>query len=155
LAARSPSPSAANQQRSHAATRQHAEDTAEPPSQDGAEPPDFERLVDEAVAAIPDEFQPYLRNVAVRVRPEPTAAERRRMRLRERETLFGLYEGVMLTNQGAAGAGPEIITIFQRPIERACEGDPARMREQVRRTVLHELAHHFGLDHDEMPDWIK
>jgi predicted Zn-dependent protease with MMP-like domain len=63
---------------------------------------------------------------------------------------------VDVTRQGAAGAPqPEVITIYRRPIERYCRGDPDRIREQVRRTVLHELAHHFGIDHDAMPDWIR
>lgn len=155
LAGRAAPPPAGERRPSRAAGQQRAEDGAGDASADEDETLAFERLVEEALAAIPAEFQAYLRNVVVRVRPEPTPAERRTMRLREGETLFGLYEGVMLTEQGAAGAGPEVITIFQRPIERACAGDPAEIREQVRRTVLHELAHHFGLDHDEMPEWIK
>jgi predicted Zn-dependent protease with MMP-like domain len=50
---------------------------------------------------------------------------------------------------------PEIITIYQRTIEAYCHGDPDRIREQVRHTVLHEVAHHFGIDHEEMPIWIR
>jgi predicted Zn-dependent protease with MMP-like domain len=50
---------------------------------------------------------------------------------------------------------PEIITIYQRTIEAYCHEDPDRIREQVRHTVLHEVAHHFGIDHHEMPIWIR
>jgi predicted Zn-dependent protease with MMP-like domain len=122
-----------------------------------APPPDtpFERLVDEALASVPAEFQAYCENVAVRVQAEPTDEELRTLHVDEGGTLFGLYHGVDLTRQGVAGASPQEITIYQGPMERFCEGDPDAMREQVRRTVLHELAHHFGIDHDDMPDWVR
>jgi predicted Zn-dependent protease with MMP-like domain len=116
----------------------------------------FEQLVAEALESIPDQFKTYLNNVAVRVKRSPSAQEIARLSLREHGLLLGLYEGVDVTRQGAAGAPqPEVITIYRRPIERYCRGDPDRIREQVRRTVLHELAHHFGIDHDAMPDWIR
>ncbi|HKB46326.1 MAG TPA: metallopeptidase family protein, partial [Ktedonobacterales bacterium] len=69
--------------------------------------------------------------------------------------LLGLYHGVPLTLQGVHGAGPEYVSIYRGPIERHCHYDPDAIREQVRATVLHELAHHFGIDHDDMPDWVK
>ena len=119
------------------------------------EPTAFERLVDEALASVPEEFQEYLRNVAVLVEPEPSPEDLDRAEVPEGHTLFGLYHGVNLTRQPAAGAGPEEITIYQGPIERHCGGDPTRIREQVRATVLHELAHHFGIDHDDMPEWVR
>jgi predicted Zn-dependent protease with MMP-like domain len=115
----------------------------------------FETLVDEALAGVPDDFQEYLRNVVVRVKPEPSPREIVQMKLRPCSLLLGLYEGVPLTHQAAHGSGPEVVTIFQRPIETYCDGDPERIRRQVRATVLHELAHHFGMDHDEMPAWVK
>lgn len=115
----------------------------------------FERLVEQALATIPDSFKPFMRNVLVRVEREPTAEDMKRMEVGPNGLLLGLYTGVPLTAQGAQEAGPEIVTIYRDPIERYCHGDPERIREQVRRTVLHEVAHHFGIDHDEMPDWIK
>lgn len=97
-----------------------------------------------------------MENLVILVENEPAKEALRRMGTKEGYTLFGLYEGVPLTTQGHAGAmRPEVITIFQGPIERYCHRDPDRIREQVRRTVLHEVAHHFGIDHDEMPIWIK
>lgn len=116
---------------------------------------DFERLVDEALATVPEEFQRYLDNVVVRVKDEPTEDELRRMKLRPCSLLLGLYEGVPLTYQSVFGSGPEVVTIFRGPIEAYCGGDDERIRRQVRATVLHELAHHFGMDHDAMPAWIK
>jgi predicted Zn-dependent protease with MMP-like domain len=116
----------------------------------------FERLVGDALAHIPAEFQRYMENVVVRVQAEPSAEELESVGAREGGALLGLYHGVNLTHQGARGApAPEEITIYQGPIERYCHGNPARIREQVRRTVLHELAHHFGIDHEDMPDWVR
>ncbi|HVB73289.1 MAG TPA: metallopeptidase family protein, partial [Ktedonobacteraceae bacterium] len=116
----------------------------------------FELLVQEALAAIPEEFQGRMDNVFVQVQYEPAREVLRRVGSKEGYTLLGLYEGVPLTAYGRGySAHPETITIYQRTIERYCHGDPDRIREQVLHTVLHEVAHHFGIDHDEMPIWIK
>lgn len=116
----------------------------------------FEVLVQEALASIPEEFHNRMDNVFVQVEYEPDEELLRRVGTKEGYTLLGLYEGVPLTAYGRQhSAHPETITIFQRTIERYCHGDPNRIREQVQHTVLHEVAHHFGIDHDEMPIWIK
>ncbi|HEX6484516.1 MAG TPA: metallopeptidase family protein [Ktedonobacteraceae bacterium] len=114
----------------------------------------FEQLVKEALASIPDEFHEQMENVLVRVESEPGEDVLRRVGVKEGYTLLGLYEGVPLTAYGRIG-GPEIITIYQNTIVRYCHWDPDRIREQVRHTVLHEVAHHFGIDHDEMPIWVR
>ncbi|MGZ6389435.1 MAG: metallopeptidase family protein, partial [Ktedonobacterales bacterium] len=119
------------------------------------EPTPFEQLVDEALASIPEQFAEHMRNVVVRVKDEPDEEALRRMDVPPGHTLLGLYEGVPLTHQGVHGAQPEIVTIYQGPIERYCGHDADRMRAQVRATVVHELAHHFGIDHDDMPEWVK
>jgi predicted Zn-dependent protease with MMP-like domain len=138
----------------HARHAQHGAHVADPASaSEGAT--DFELLVDEALAGVPAEFRPFLENVVVHVQPEPSAEDRASVGIKEGWTLFGLYHGVKLTDQPVGGAGPEEITIYQGPIERHCHGDAKRMRQQVRKTVLHELAHHFGIDHEQMPEWIR
>ncbi len=116
----------------------------------------FERLVKEALATIPPEFHDQMENVLVRVQHEPGEEVMERVGMKEGYTLLGLYEGVPLTTYGQARVPhPEIITIYQRTIESYCHGNPDRIREQVRHTVLHEVAHHFGIDHEEMPIWIR
>jgi predicted Zn-dependent protease with MMP-like domain len=116
----------------------------------------FERLVEEALAAIPEEFQQRMENVLVQVQDKPGKEVLKRVGIKKGYTLLGLYEGVPLTAYGHDRAPhPEIITIYQRTIESYCHGDPDRIREQVRHTVLHEMAHHFGIDHEEMPIWIR
>ena len=114
----------------------------------------FEVLVEEALENIPEAFQQQMQNVTVLVAQEPDEETLARVGVKEGHILLGLYQGVPLTKQGMAG-GMEHITIFQRAIETYCRGDPDRIRDQVSRTVLHELAHHFGIDHDEMPIWVK
>jgi len=116
----------------------------------------FEALVQEALATIPPALQEKMENVTVRVAYEPDEETLARVGVNEGHTLLGLYEGVPLTVYGRDNAPyPELITIFQRPIEEYCQHDPERIRAQVRATVLHEVAHHFGLGHEEMPIWVK
>src|SRR6266487_5108151 len=116
----------------------------------------FELLVKEALASIPAEIHEKMENVLVRVQYEPGEEVMQRVGMKEGYTLLGLYEGVPLTTYGQARVPhPEIITIYQRTIEAYCHGDPDRIRNQVRHTVLHEVAHHFGIDHEEMPIWIR
>ncbi len=116
----------------------------------------FEQLVEEALASIPTEFQEKMENVLVRVQYEPGEEVLERVGTKKGYTLLGLYEGVPLTAYGHNRvAQTEIITIYQRTIEAYCHGDPDRIREQVRHTVLHEVAHHFGIDHEEMPIWVR
>jgi predicted Zn-dependent protease with MMP-like domain len=116
----------------------------------------FDRLVEEALAALPEEFQQRMENVLVRVQDKPGKEVLKRVGIKKGYTLLGLYEGVPLTAYGHNRAlQPEIITIYQRAIESYCHGDPDRIREQVLHTVLHEVAHHFGIDHEEMPIWIR
>lgn len=116
----------------------------------------FERLVREALDSIPEEFQQQMENLVVMIEDEPDAATLEQVGAREGQTLLGLYHGVPLTDIDRRYVLlPERITIYQRTIERYCHNDPERVKEQVRATVLHEVAHHFGMDHDEMPIWVK
>jgi predicted Zn-dependent protease with MMP-like domain len=115
----------------------------------------FEVLVEEALETLPEAFKEQMRNVTILVAQEPDEETLERVGVKEGHILLGLYQGMPLTAQGIAGGGMEHITIYQQAIETYCHGDPDRIRDQVRRTVLHELAHHFGIDHDEMPIWVK
>lgn len=115
----------------------------------------FDALVDEALSSIPSSFLAHMPNLLVDVALEPTPEQLRSSHVGPGYTLLGLYVGVPLTAQGVEGVTPEYITIFRGPIERLCQGNPDRIRAQVRATVLHEIAHHFGIDHDDMPDWVK
>lgn len=111
--------------------------------EDGA----FERLIAAGIKAVPERFLKMLKNVAIVIEEEPTPEQRRKMRLRKDETLFGLYQGVAQTARDSNyfGVLPDKITIFKRPILQAA-ADERLARAIVRDTVWHEIAHHFGME---------
>jgi predicted Zn-dependent protease with MMP-like domain len=113
----------------------------------------FEQLVAAAIEALPDEFRERLENIDIVVADEPTRAQLRWSDLARSETLFGLYEGVPLIDRtsGYSFVVPDKITIFQKPIESFCKND-AQVIAEVRRVVLHEIAHHFGIDDDRLEE---
>jgi predicted Zn-dependent protease with MMP-like domain len=105
----------------------------------------FETLVVEALDALPPEFGERLRNVEIQIEARPTREHRRAVRLAPGYTLYGLYQGVPLTERaGGDPMLPDVVTIFQEPLERDFPNID-QLRAQVRRTVLHELAHYFGI----------
>ncbi len=111
----------------------------------------FERLVAEAVDKLPDEFHEKLANIDVVVERQPTFRQLAETGLKSGETLRGLYEGIPQTERGRhyGLVVPDKIPIFQRPIEAQCRND-VEIRSQIRGTVLHEIAHHFGIDDDRL-----
>ncbi|HZO73047.1 MAG TPA: metallopeptidase family protein [Ktedonobacteraceae bacterium] len=116
----------------------------------------FELLVQEALASIPAEFHDYMQNVAVLIESKPDEETLERVGTEEGHILLGLYQGVSITGEGyQQSLFPKRITIYQDNIEYYCHGDAQRIRDQVRKTVLHEVAHHFGIDHEEMPIWVR
>jgi len=115
----------------------------------------FEQLVDRALGSLPLEFQEMLDNVAIFIDDYPSASLLREMGMTADDTLLGLYEGVPQTERTSSYdlVPPDRITLFQRPIEESCDTD-AEVAEQIRRTILHEVGHHFGID-DERLDEIE
>jgi predicted Zn-dependent protease with MMP-like domain len=113
----------------------------------------FEELVEEALATIPQHFWDGIDNLVVTVEEWPTRTQLASAGTAPGDLLLGLYEGVPLTARGHAYGlvPPDKITIFRRPILRVCPPfDEDAIRAQVRRTVLHEIAHHFGIDDDRL-----
>jgi len=108
----------------------------------------FELLVQRAIQDLPPEFREKLANVVILVEDQPSPELLERMEVPEDETLFGLYEGVPLTERGIdAPLYPDKIWIFQEPIEEACDSNE-EILEEVQLTIMHEVAHFFGLDDD-------
>lgn len=113
----------------------------------------FEQLVAKAVETLPEELRERMENIDIIVADEPTRSQLRHTGSRRNETLLGLYEGVPLTERtyGYSFVVPDKITIFQKPVESKCKND-AQVTAEIRRVVLHEIAHHFGIDDDRLEE---
>jgi predicted Zn-dependent protease with MMP-like domain len=110
----------------------------------------FERLVDRALAGIPAPFRDVLGEVAIVVEDEATDEQLDGNDIPLDQDLYGLYEGVPRTEWGADWAMvPNRITLFRLPLEQDFP-DPVELEAEVRRTVVHELAHHLGIDDDRL-----
>lgn len=113
----------------------------------------FIRLVQQALADLPPPYCDWLENIDVVVEPRPRARQLREASIAPGEMLFGLYEGVPLVERTSEYGMvlPDKISIFQEPLEQACQ-DEAELIEEIRLTVLHELAHHFGTSDEELAE---
>jgi predicted Zn-dependent protease with MMP-like domain len=115
---------------------------------------EFTQLVNEVLETMPAEFASRIENVEVVVEDAPTRAQIRYAGLDpRRDTLFGLYEGTPLAERGAGYmALPDKISIFFRPIVEECATEE-EIRDEIRKTILHEVAHYFGIDDDDLEEW--
>jgi predicted Zn-dependent protease with MMP-like domain len=112
----------------------------------------FERLVERALATIPMPFAAALDEVAVVIEDEPSAHQLRENELAPDDTLYGLYEGVPRTEWGADSVPiPNKISLFRLPLEEDFP-DPDDLADEVRVTVIHELAHHLGIDDERLEE---
>lgn len=112
----------------------------------------FERLVDRALASIPSPFRESLAEVAVVIEDWPSEEQLDQNGLGPDDVLYGLYEGVPRTEWGAEWAmHPNRITLFRVPLEEDFP-DPHDLADEVRITVIHELAHHLGIDDDRLDE---
>jgi predicted Zn-dependent protease with MMP-like domain len=109
----------------------------------------FEELVAKAVDDLPEEFRAELENVDVVVQDSPS--KRQLARIGRGMTLLGLYEGVpqIKRTQGYGMVLPDRIVIFQKPIQDQCRSQ-AEIEAEIGRVVRHEIAHHFGVDEEEL-----
>ena len=130
----------------------------------------FEQLVEEGIKAIPEKFLEKLDNVDIVIEDEPTQKQMRKLRIRKGSFLFGLYEGVPQTKRWSYGQVlPDKITIFKNPIERLAHSRERQrsvkmnevhrleedVKEIVKNTVWHEIAHHFGMDEKQVREAEK
>ena len=100
-------------------------------------PPDFSDVIQDALDSLPRELLDRVSNVEFVVEDEPPPGQ----------PLLGLYQGIPLTRRASnySGALPDKITIYRGPLERLYGHDPALLNTQIKRVVLHEVAHHFGI----------
>jgi predicted Zn-dependent protease with MMP-like domain len=113
----------------------------------------FSELVEEALQEIPRRFRLAMKNVAVVVEDEPPAHVLDEMEIGPDDTLFGLYQGTPLPQRGWGYGNtlPDRISIYQGPIEEACETDE-EIRDCVAETVIHEFGHYFGMSEQEIEE---
>ena len=107
---------------------------------------EFDAIVFKAIEALPSEFRSKMENVDVMVEDWPNPQQMRKLRLRNRAQLLGLYEGVPQTQRDSSYnlVLPDRITIFQKPIEMNCRS-AKEIEDEIGRVVRHEIAHHFGI----------
>jgi predicted Zn-dependent protease with MMP-like domain len=115
----------------------------------------FDQLISRAMDELPQEYIRGLQNVAIVMSDEPDEVQKQKLKLRHDSLLLGLYEGVPLVQRGGNGAGllPDKITLFKYPIM-AVSHDEHSFFEQIKRTLWHEIAHYYGLNHDRI-DYLQ
>jgi predicted Zn-dependent protease with MMP-like domain len=113
----------------------------------------FDQMITRAMDELPQEYIKGLDNVAIVMADEPTEEQKVKMKLRENTVLLGLYEGVPLTRRGGTYLimMPDKITLFKHSILRVVRND-AELFEQIKRTLWHEIAHYYGLDHHRIDE---
>lgn len=114
----------------------------------------FAELVKEALAEIPPEFHRYLQGLEVRVEDYPNDELMREWGLKPPNYPFGMYEGPSLLEADNPGDFPGVIVLFRRPLEEWCQSEE-ELRDQIRRTVFHELAHRFGFSEEGMAEPLR
>src|SRR3990167_2861262 len=111
----------------------------------------FEQLVEAGLGAIPVKFRKLMDNVEIVIADYPSFEQITKMELKKHQSLFGLYEGIPQTKRGHnySGVLPDKITIFQKVIEYYARDDET-VKEMVKDTIWHEIAHHFGMNEAEV-----
>jgi len=111
---------------------------------------DFEELVIEGIKAIPQEQLKKLNNVDIIIEDNPTQEQLKKLKIRNNYSLLGLYEGIPKTKRWGYGQVlPDKITIFKNSIEKIARSKE-EIKEIVKNTVWHEIAHHFGMDEESV-----
>lgn len=112
---------------------------------------EFDALISRAMDKLPQEYIKGLDNVAIVYADWPDEHQAKKAGLREHNILLGLYEGIPLTQRGAGYSFvlPDKITLFKKSILMVAR-DEASLFEQIKRTLWHEIAHYYGLDHDRI-----
>jgi len=112
---------------------------------------EFENYVADGLDALPARYQKNLNNVVIVVEDYPTPEQIRKQKLGHNKILLGLYEGIPLTARGNnySGVLPDKISLFKIAIE-SLSNSKEQLIEQIKRTLWHEVAHFYGLDHIEI-----
>ncbi|MGA2582558.1 MAG: metallopeptidase family protein [Tepidisphaeraceae bacterium] len=111
----------------------------------------FGELIEEVLAELPEQFAKFVEEIPIEVADRPSPKQLRDAHVPRGHTLLGLYHGRNRLSRSVAdtGALPDVIYLFQQPIQSMCDNDED-LRRQVRITLLHEIGHHFGMDEDDL-----
>ncbi len=110
----------------------------------------FQQLIDEALTELPGEHVKNIKNIAILYEEVPTPEQRQELQLRHDQTLLGLYQGTPLPQrQGMIRLLPDKITLFKGPLT-ATTNTLQELKEAIKHTLWHEIAHYYGLDHDKI-----
>ncbi len=111
---------------------------------------EFQKLIDQALTELPGEHVKNIKNVAILYEDRPTPEQREQLRLANDQTLLGLYEGTPLSQrQGMTRLLPDKITLFREPLSYQAN-TVDELKEEIKHTLWHEIAHYYGLDHDRI-----
>lgn len=117
---------------------------------------EFESMISKSLKRLPYRFLNKLKNVAIIAQNEPSEFQKKQLGYSAGGCILGLYEGVPQIKRGYYyRAAPDKITLFQKNIERAADNNEEKIKEIVQGTVWHEIAHHFGMDEEEIKERIK
>ena len=116
----------------------------------------FKKIVSWAINSLPSKFTDNMKNVAIVTEDDPTPMQKQQLHLYNGVTLYGLYEGIPLTARGNNYnmVLPDKITIFKNPLVQNSQ-NMAELKAQVKRTVWHEIAHHYGLNHQQIDQLLN
>jgi len=116
----------------------------------------FEELISQALKKLPYRFLDKLKNVAIIAQDKPSEFQKKQLGYSSGGCILGLYEGVpQIKRQHYNKAAPDKITLFQKNIENAAGGDEEKIKEIVQGTVWHEIAHHFGMNEEEIQKRVE
>jgi len=111
---------------------------------------EFQELINQAFDELPKRHTDNLKNVAILYEDEPTPEQREKLKLRDDQSLYGLYEGVPLAfRQGQPALYPDRITLFKIPLLQSSR-DMRMLKAGIKHTLWHEIGHYYGLDHDRI-----
>jgi predicted Zn-dependent protease with MMP-like domain len=113
----------------------------------------FEEIVGRVISGLPEEFGELMDNVDIIVEDWPSSSQLKKLKLKSRYDLLGLYEGTPRTDRGQNYnlVLPDKITIFRGPLESQCRSQK-ELKLEIARTVKHEIAHFFGIDDDRLDE---
>jgi predicted Zn-dependent protease with MMP-like domain len=112
----------------------------------------FQQLINQALEELPGEHVKNIKNVAILYEDEPTPEQRQKSDLKPYQTLLGLYEGVPLSQRGGnTRLFPDKITLFKLPLQMQAQ-TLKDLKEAIKHTLWHEIAHYYGLDHKRISE---